>query len=183
MTLFTSCGESPKTNSEEINFKEELAIPEFTIYTLKDSTEFHSKKLPKKGIVLVKYFSPDCEHCQKEIQTYISKKDSLSNIQTIWITGTWVNLETIKNFSTQYQLDELDPIAIGKENMDDIISYYGMKYVPYTAIYLDNQLIKDYRGSLDFKELINMNEGKYVQEPKDSILKRFLTNSGKTKNL
>ena len=81
------------------NFKKDLVIPNFTISTIKDSTDFNSKDIKKDGLILIKYFSPDCDNCQEEAEIYHSKKDSLKNIRIIWISGEWAQMKAIEEFA------------------------------------------------------------------------------------
>ena len=144
------------------NVKEDLAIPDFTISIMRDSTDFSSNSIPKDGLLLIKYFSPDCDHCQEEAEEYFSKKDSLQNIKTIWISGSWAELNAIKAFANTYKVEQLNAIAIGKETDNYLLSYYDLSGVPFAALYRDNQLIKKYYGFLNFSELIAINNGKPV---------------------
>lgn len=167
VVLLSSCGtqskEGAKQLEEEVKFDESLAIPIFNIATIPDSTTFNSSSLPKKGIVMVKYFSPDCNHCQDEAELFHSKKDSLQNFQTVWVSGEWANLEEIEEFAKKYNLKDLNPVAIGKETSNKLISFYKFKGIPLTAIYKDNQLLTEYREvRLPFKELIAINDGVFV---------------------
>ena len=147
------------------DFDEAMAIPDFTLSTIADSADFNSRDIPREGIVLLKYFSPDCDHCQEEADTYVSKKDSLQNIKTIWVSGDWAPLSMIKGFAETYGLEALGPIVIGKETTNDLLAFYKLSGIPFAAVYKDDQLIREYRGPLDFKELIEINDGTFVPEP------------------
>ncbi len=160
-TFFSSYGQQSKPTTGK---KANSAIPDFTIYTIKDSTEFSSKSLPKNGIVLIKYFSVDCSHCQDEAKLFLSKKDSIQNIKTVWISGSWAELRLIKKFAEKYKLAELNPITIGKETGSFLLSYYKITGLPFAAVYKDNKLIKEYVGAIDFEELIAINNGKFKTE-------------------
>ncbi len=149
-------------NTDAAAVNEDSAIPDFILSTIKDSTDFRSTSLSKNGIVLIKYFSPDCDHCQEEAEMFVSKKDSLQNVETIWVSGSWASLKMITEFAEEYQLEKLSPIAIGKETEGDrLLTFYKLTGVPFAAVYKDNQLIKEYRGSLDFSELIAINNGTF----------------------
>lgn len=171
ITAVFGCSQKPSdstTTKEAVaDFNEALAIPFFNISTIDDSTGFNRQDLDTNGIILIKYFSPDCEHCQEEAHAFFSKKDSLQNIRTIWTSGDWAQLKMVREFAEKYQLEQLDPIAIGKETANDLVVHYGFSGVPFTAVYKDNQLIKEYRGDVDFRELIAINNGTY--KPKQDI--------------
>lgn len=163
-----SCAKEPKKEP----FVEALKMPNFRLATMVDSTMILSKDIPKEGLVMLKYFSPDCNHCQDEVKLLLAKKDSLSHIKTIWMSGNWATLKDIKLFAETYELEQLNPMYIGKDIASNLVMYYDLKAVPFAAVYKDNQLMKEYRDDLDLKELIEMNNGTYIPEPKDSILKK-----------
>lgn len=150
-------------------FYDSLAIPDFTVATIQDSAGYSSESIPKDGLLLIKIFSPDCDHCQEEATTYLLKKDSLLNIKTVWIAGSWVDLTAVQEFAELYQLADLDPLAVGKDSDNYLVSYYGLSGIPFAAIYKDNQLLKEYKGSVDFAELIAINNGTFVPQPVDSV--------------
>lgn len=153
-------------------FYPELAIPNFTIYKAEDSTVFTNKDLSKEGLLLLKYFSPSCNGCQLEAQVLNSLKDSLSNIKTVWMTGSWAMLDSVQEFRKRYGVDELNLIAIGKEDNDLFLRTFKLKTVPFSLVYKDNQLLAEYSGAVDLRELIAINKGTYVGEPMDSLLAR-----------
>ena len=164
-TFFSSYSQQSIANTEK---KANSAIPDFTSFTIKDSTEFSSKSLPKKGILLIKYFSEDCSHCQDEAKLFLSKKENIKNIKTIWISGSWAELKRIEAFAEKYKLAALNPIAIGKETGSFLLSYYKITGLPYAAVYKDNKLIKEYTGEVDFEELIAISNGKYKPKKKNN---------------
>ncbi|MEM6629116.1 MAG: hypothetical protein AAF694_05565 [Bacteroidota bacterium] len=173
-TILFSCSQlstdTTETYDAATTFNEELAIPDFTISTIRDSTDFSSKSIPKEGILLIKYFSTDCDNCQEEAERYFSKKDSLQNIKTMWISGDWSELKLIKEFTEKYKLEQLNAIAIGKETNNFLVSHFEFTGVPFAAVYHDNQLIKEYKGALDFSELIALNNGKILPDRVDPLL-------------
>ena len=136
-------------------------MPEFSIYTVDDSTEFNTAKLKKKGIILIKVFSPDCDHCQEEAKKYYENKESLKKIKTIWVTGSWTPLTEIEKFIEEYKIDELNSIAIGKDTGDFLLKYFGIDGIPYGALYIHDQLVFAKKGTLDFEELIAIAAGNY----------------------
>lgn len=163
--LITSSSFAQQSTDPKPPYFKNLSIPDFKISTIKDSSDFSSQNLPKDGLLFIKYFSPDCEHCQEEAEMYVSKKDSLQNIKTLWISGNWADLKMIIEFTKKYKLEKLDPLAIGKENNNYLVSFYELQGMPYGAVYQNNKLIKEYRGSIDFSELISINNGDFKPKP------------------
>lgn len=166
-----SSDDSKPKDDVQKNFNQDLAIPDFSILTI-DSTQFESNTIKKDGIILIKYFSPDCDNCQEEAALYHSKKDSLKNIRTIWISGDWADMQMIKEFTQTYNLKELNPIVIGKETNRYLINYYNFSGIPFAALYKDNQLLKDYKGKIDFEELIDINYDGFIEKNQESETKK-----------
>ena len=164
LTIFYSCDKKPE-------FVQELALPEFTLISMPDSTIVKSSELDMKGVIMLKYFSPDCDHCQDEARAYLSKVEEFSNVKTLWMCGDWASLQQIENFTNTYGLYRTRPIGIGKNDKSSLIPYYKIDGVPYTAIYKDNQLIQVYQNGIDYKELKTINDGSFVPQPKDTLLK------------
>jgi hypothetical protein len=172
--ILLSCNENPKKEKiVEEPFREKLAFPSFVLAKMQDSSFVGNNSIPKKGIVMLKYFSPDCDHCQEEATLYVSKKDSLQNIQTVWMSGEWANLADIQLFAETYKLNEVHPLFVGKDMGSNLLLYYDIKGVPFSVVYKDNQLIREYRGDLNFDELIEINNGTYVPQPKDTLIKNM----------
>ncbi len=164
LTIFSSCNNKSTTaekTESTIVLDSALMLPDFTISTIEDSTMFSSSSISKEGIILLKYFSPDCNHCQDEAKIYVSKKDSLMNIRTIWVSGNWAPIDSIRKFVDTYQLAQVNPVVIGKEANNYLLSNYKIRRIPYNLLFIDNQLVKEY-SKLDFNELIAINNGDFV---------------------
>lgn len=168
-TAYTSCNKPVQKKTNE--FRQELSMPDFTLIKAPDSTIVKSSDIDKSGLVVIKYFSPNCKHCQNEAEDMVRYKDSLKNIKTIWMAGDWFSLEQINGFREKYKLDELNPISIGQNYKGDLIMFYDLKSVPYAAVYKDNQFIKDFRSKFNVRDLIKINNGSYKIRPKDSIIR------------
>lgn len=171
VTVYSCAKSGEKKKPVDSDFRQELAMPEFTLISIKDSTVIPSSEIDKEGYILLKYFSPDCEHCQKEAEFYLKRKDSFTNIRTLWMSGDWATLAEIKKFVEDYKIDQTNPVAIGKEHKSTLIQYYDLKGVPYAAVYKDNQLVQEFRRSFNYSILTRMNRGTFKPQPKDSMTK------------
>ncbi|MEM1002099.1 MAG: hypothetical protein AAGH46_05580 [Bacteroidota bacterium] len=160
IVLLFACGFYSHSQTSDTIKILDIAIPDFKIATINDSTLFSRKDLPKEGLLLIKYFSPDCGHCQEEAKLFLSKKKKIKNIHTLWISGSWASLEEVKVFAKTYKLHKINPIAIGKEPGSTLLDYYKITGIPFAALFKDSKLIKTWRGEVDFEELIALNNGK-----------------------
>jgi thiol-disulfide isomerase/thioredoxin len=172
MVLFLAISISfaqPSKDSSAPYFKN-VSIPNFTISLVADSSNFSSSQLPQNETVLIIYFNPECDHCQKEAEIYLSKMDSLRNVKTVWIAAKYVQLKLIKEFAEKYQLQKLNAIAVGKETAYNLPLFYRMESTPYAAVYTNNKMIVEYRGHFNFEELIAINNGNFVAKPITSVI-------------
>ncbi len=106
--------------------------PEFTIVTAPDSTTFTNGQLPKgKPLVLI-FFNPDCEHCQKETKELLAYKEELKNIPIVMISA--LSYKLIKEFYLDYSIASMPNITMGQ----DVNYLLGTKYSPhrYPAIFV-----------------------------------------------
>lgn len=154
----------PSKDSSAPYFKN-LSIPSFTISLVADSSDFSTHQLPLNETILIFYFNPECDHCQKEAETYLKKIDSLRNIKTVWIAAKYVELKLIKEFAEKYQLKKVNALAIGKETTYNLPLFYRMESTPYAAVYINNKMMAEYRGHVNFEELIAINNGSFVPKP------------------
>lgn len=159
----------PSKDTSAPYFKNQ-ALPEFTISLAADSSNFSSKQLSVADNIFIIYFNPECDHCQKEAEHYLSKMDSLQNIKTIWIAAKYVELKLIREFAEKYQLHKLNAIAVGKETAYNLPLFYRMETTPYGAVYSNNKMMVEYRGHFNFSELIAINYGNYEAKPIVPIL-------------
>ena len=159
--FLASCTKYKPSNEKETTtnaaIDSTLIIPTFNLITIYDSSTIKREGIQKDGLVLIKYFSPDCDHCQNEAKMYFSKKDSLQNIKTLWVAGNWNTLQMLEEFYENYQVEDLKPLAMGIERDNELLVHYRFSGVPFSAIYKNNQLVKTYTGKIDFDELIAMN--------------------------
>lgn len=150
-------------------FKDQ-SLPNFTLSLAADSSDFNSNSLPKNEILFIIYFNPECEHCQKEAVTYLSKMDSLKNIKTIWIAAKYVELKMIREFAEKYQLQKLNAIAVGKEIAYNLPLFYRLESTPYGVVYSNDKMKVEYRGDFNYNDLIAINYGNYTAKPIAPIL-------------
>src|SRR5689334_21307901 len=60
-------------------------LPPFKMYR-SDKTVFNAAELPKTKPVVLIYFDPDCDHCQKLMKELFQKIDAFKKAQIIMIT-------------------------------------------------------------------------------------------------
>jgi thioredoxin-related protein len=123
---------------------------------LSDSTTTYTKaNLPGKTPVLLMLFSPECSHCQHETEELIAHIDELKNIQIVM--ATLHPISRMKEFISQYKLDEQKNIVVGKDIYYILPSFYMIHNLPYMALYdKKGRLIKAAEGSFGIQNVIDI---------------------------
>ena len=88
-------------------------LPTFTIYTVPDSTAFSNEQLKKNKPVVLMFFSPDCDHCQKETKELLAYKEKLKGLQIIMASAA--AFAEIKTFYKEYNIASMPNIIMGKD--------------------------------------------------------------------
>ena len=128
-------------------------VPAFKIFTAPDSTAFTNEELKKNKPVVVMFFNPDCEHCQKETKELLAYKEELKDIQIVMTSALPYKL--IKDFYTEYNIASMTNIKMGQ----DVNYKLGTKYHPtrYPAIYVYDaagNLAKVFAGNIGVPAII-----------------------------
>lgn len=107
-------------------------VPAFTIVVAPDSTTFTNEELPKGKPMVLIFFNPDCEHCQKETKELLAYKEELKNIPIVMVSA--LSYRLVKEFYTEYNLASMPNVKMGQ----DINYVLGTKYHPtrYPAIFV-----------------------------------------------
>ena len=61
-----------------------IGYPDVSLRLTDSTTIFTKNDLPKDKIVVIIFFSPECEHCQAEATEMMTKTDSLQNLFMVW---------------------------------------------------------------------------------------------------
>ena len=129
-------------------------LPAFQIHTVPDSIIFHSEALKKNEPVILMFFSPDCDHCQKETKELLAYKEELKNLQIIMVSHMPYN--TIKTFYTDYSISSMPNVKMGHDK-DFVLS---LQYRPktYPGIYIYNakgELAKAFVGNVGVPAILD----------------------------
>ncbi|MFT3680598.1 MAG: redoxin family protein [Ferruginibacter sp.] len=121
-------------------------VPSFTIYTAPDSTAFTNEQLQKGKPLIVIFFNPDCDHCQKETKELLAYKEELKNIPIVMASALPYRL--IKDFYTEYNIQSMPNIKMGQ----DLNYILGSQYQPtrYPGIFIYDaagNLVKVFAGN------------------------------------
>src|SRR4030095_10877224 len=117
------------------------AIPPFKMYR-SDKTIFSAAELPKTKPVVLIFFDPDCDHCQKLMKELFEKINAFKKAEIIMVT--FKPIEEVAEFEKKNNTQKYQNIIVGTEGVGFYLrNYYGLTKMPFTALY-------DKKGSLAY---------------------------------
>ncbi len=147
------CQNSQKTAN--LPYLSDSSIPAFSLMEVDSTTIFNTKDIPGGTPVVLMYFSPECEHCQKMTEALLQNMDSLKNVQFVMLTSLPFNL--MKTFYEYYKIANYKNITMGRDYDFFFSRHFGSNYVPYLAVYDRNKkLLKVYDGGTKVSTLIQV---------------------------
>lgn len=109
------------------------ALPDFN-FELPDGTWLNQGVLTENQPVIVFYFDPTCEHCQKEAGWVRDQPESFEGITMIWVS--WAEkVEDNVNFYKEYFMGVQSKVYIARDSNYKIDDYFGYSEVPSTYVY------------------------------------------------
>lgn len=129
-------------------------LPAFQIHTVPDSTIFKSEELKKNEPVIIMFFSPDCDHCQKETKELLAYKEELKNLQIVMVSHLEYN--AIKTFYYDYNIASMPNIKIGHDKDFALSLQYRPKTYPGIYIYnAKGELAKAFVGNVGVPAILD----------------------------
>jgi thioredoxin-related protein len=128
-------------------------IPPFKM-TLSNNKIFNATDLPKgKPLVLI-YFDPDCDHCQKLMTELFKKMNSFKKAEMVLITFKQVT--EVAAFEKKYTTSKYANMRVGTEGtLFFLKNYYKLVKMPFTALYDgEGNYIYSYRDETSVDDLI-----------------------------
>jgi thioredoxin-related protein len=117
------------------------SLPPFRMYR-SDKTIFSATELPKTKPIVLIYFDPECEHCQKLMKELFQKIDAFKSAEIIMVS--FKPIEEIAAFEKQNNTQKHANIIVGTEGTTFYVrNYYGLVTMPFTALY-------DKKGNLNY---------------------------------
>jgi thiol-disulfide isomerase/thioredoxin len=135
--------------------KKKAEIPSFNLLLIDSSTLFNTRQIPDGRPIALVFFSPDCEHCQKETSSLLTKMDSLKNVRFYFVAID--PLERLKVFNTYYQIYRYPNITLGRDYTVFFPGFFKGATPPYLVLYdgyKKTQAVFD--GEADISRLIGM---------------------------
>ena len=128
-------------------------VPPITLLK-SDSGIITKDELKKNRPIILMYFSPECHHCQKQMEDILVRIDDLEKVQII--LATYRPMEELIAFQNKYKLHEHSNIQAGRDTKYFIQPFYRIKNLPYLALYdKKGKLITTFEGNVSVDRLID----------------------------
>lgn len=119
-----------------------------------DRTIFRAEELPIGKSIIIIYFSPDCEDCQKLTHELISRIDEFRTASIAMIT--YQPVENVEAYVKKNDLGRFGNIYAGTEGSSLFVrNYYNVVKFPFLALYTSSgDLVKKYTaGQVDLDDV------------------------------
>lgn len=127
-------------------------LPDFSLL-LPDSAVFTPKHMVTDKNIILMLFSPDCDHCQKQLDEFLSIKDLATKAELVMISV--YPLHIIRDFHKKYKLEKYPFIHLGQDYKGFCIPFYIPHTVPVLVYYnKEKQFISIKQGNADKKEIL-----------------------------
>ncbi|GGB22081.1 TlpA family protein disulfide reductase [Puia dinghuensis] len=129
-------------------------IPPFHLLKLDSATYLTKDDIKKNRKTIIMYFSPDCEHCKHEIESFLSNFNKFKDIEIVM--ATYQPFSEMKEFNEHYRIFEHPNIKIGRDEKFFLPPYYNIHNLPYLALYdKKGNLITTFEGTQKVDTLMN----------------------------
>lgn len=119
--------------------------------TLMDGRQLEARNLNERMLLI--FFQPDCDHCQREAQQIRKRIDAFSDYQLYFISSH--PIEIIKKFAVDYNLVNLPNVHFGYATVESVLNNYGAISAPSIYIYgEDGRLVENFDGEVDVEVII-----------------------------
>jgi thiol-disulfide isomerase/thioredoxin len=119
--------------------KQEM-LPSFDMLLADSLSHFNTSVINDGVPVALLYFSPDCEHCQKETESILHHINELKHVQFIFVTND--PFDRLKVFESIYNLTKYPNIKLGRDERFFLLKYFKGIFPPYLVLYDGNKAKK-----------------------------------------
>ena len=122
---------------------------------LVDNTNFTKENLKKNQPLILMYFSPECDHCQHQVNDMLKRMKDLKKYQIVMATNK--PFEEMKMFYEKYKLAAFHNITMGRDTKFLLPPFFRMRNMPYLALYdKKGKLITTFDGNVKVDNLIKV---------------------------
>jgi peroxiredoxin len=133
------------------NSKKKKTLPNFSYQTM-DGKKFTNDNLNKDSRLLIMYFDPLCDICQRETADILDNINYFKNIQIVMVSPA--PKENVKKFVKQFKLYDYHQITVLHDKDDTFYKQFGA--IGYPTLYLYNKdkvLIENFDTEVQFEDI------------------------------
>ena len=128
-------------------------IPPFHLLKLDSASYLTKDDVRKNRKTIVMYFSPDCEHCKHEIESFLASWNKFRDIEIVM--ATYQPFSELKDFNEHYKIYQHPNIHIGRDEKFFLPPFYKIHNLPYLALYdKKGNLITTFEGTQKVETVI-----------------------------
>ena len=133
-------------------YKKYPDLPEFTAIKAPDSSLFNSQTIKKKGPVVILFFSPDCDHCKKEMKEILAYRQELKNIRFLMVSP--LELKYLDVFYEDYGISSMPNITMLWDRTYYLGTFYKPRMFPAAYLYKNGIYLRSFIGNFSPTDLI-----------------------------
>lgn len=120
---------------------------------------FTAHDLPVGKPILIVYFSPDCDHCEKMLKEFFKQSSGFQKASVAFVT--YLPVDKVSKFEKDYNLAKFSNMYAGTEGSTFFLrNYYKIIDVPFAALYTkDGDLVTSYEKEVNLKALVEKLKG------------------------
>ena len=129
-------------------------IPPFKLLEVDSVTYLTKDVLKKNQLVLLIFFSPECEHCKHQMHDILDNFSQFKDIQIVM--ATFQPFDEMKAFYTYYRIADHSNIHMGRDEHYMLPPFFRMQSLPYLALYdKKGQMITHFEGNQKIDTILN----------------------------
>ena len=141
-------------NNLQVNYNVKIeTIPAFNIHTVPDSVNYSNNNLKKNKPFVIMFFSPECEHCQKEVKELSKYKNKFKNIPILMLSPA--NYAEIKQFYKDYAVSKMPNITVAHDDNSTMSRLFQLRTFPTMFVYnRTGKLAKTFVSNVSIPDLL-----------------------------
>lgn len=139
-----------KSKTKELFYQKLAIIPQIDLYDL-NSNLVKLNNIGLKEKVIIIYFDTNCDICQIEAKEFYNFQDKFKDSDVVFISNN--TIDETKRFIIENRLEESNYLFLSDSNYL-LIKDYHIQTIPYILLYINNYLVKTYKGGVSIKQII-----------------------------
>ena len=159
--FFSFCSAKAQMPSQptEAPYLKNPGIPPFQLLEVDSVTYLTKDALKKNQLVMLMFFSPECEHCKHQMRDILDNFSQFKDIQIVM--ATFQPFNEMKAFYTYFRIGDHANIHMGRDEHYMLPPFFRMQSLPYLALYdKKGQLIAHFEDNQKIDTIMNAFQGK-----------------------